>query len=154
MSFNKYSEFSLRSWHLEALLIGAPFSRKLIVMSLFRLQKAVEMTLFTDCCPRNFFLTWFSVFSLYELSFWLRLNVANPYLACPVGWDCRIHRLHLCRGVRPPPNECPEYDTKQSDGEVPVILELWGMWSTPSLPLTPGPLWPGVVVPNRVLFMG
>ena len=21
-----------------------------------------------------------------------------------------------------PPNECPEYDTKQSDGEVPVIL--------------------------------
>ena len=22
---------------------------------------------------------------------------------CPVGWDCRIHRLHLCRGVRPPP---------------------------------------------------
>ena len=28
---------------------------------------------------------------------------------CPVGWGCRIHRLHLCRGVRPPhtPNECP-----------------------------------------------
>ena len=23
-----------------------------------------------------------------------------------------------------PPNECPGYDTKQSDGEVPVILEL------------------------------
>ena len=22
---------------------------------------------------------------------------------CPVGWGCRIHRLHLCRGVRPPP---------------------------------------------------
>ena len=21
---------------------------------------------------------------------------------CPVGWGCRIHRLHLCRGVRPP----------------------------------------------------
>ena len=20
-----------------------------------------------------------------------------------VGWGCRIHRLHLCRGVRPPP---------------------------------------------------
>ena len=26
------------------------------------------------------------------------------------------------------------YDAKQSDGEVPVMLELWGMWSTPSLP--------------------
>ena len=24
-------------------------------------------------------------------------------------------------------NECPVYDTKQSDGEVPVMLELWGM---------------------------
>ena len=28
-------------------------------------------------------------------------------------------------GVRPtPPNECSRYDTKQSDGEVPVMLEL------------------------------
>ena len=26
-----------------------------------------------------------------------------------VGWDCRIHRLHLCRGVRPHHlNDCPE----------------------------------------------
>ena len=41
-----------------------------------------------------------------------------------------IHWLHLCRGVRPPHNECPGYDTKQSDGEVPVKLGLWGMWST------------------------
>ena len=31
-------------------------------------------------------------------------------------------------------------DTKQSDGEVPVLLELWEMQSTPSLPLLPGPL--------------
>ena len=55
---------------------------------------------------------------------------------------CRIHRLNLGREVRPPtPNECPGYDTKQSDGEVPVRLELWGMQSTPSLPLLPGPLW-------------
>ena len=30
-----------------------------------------------------------------------------------------------------PPNECHKYDTKQSDGEVPVMLELWGMRSTP-----------------------
>ena len=46
------------------------------------------------------------------------------------------------------------YDTKQSDGEVSVMLELWGMRSTPSLPLLPGPLWPGVVAPNRALSMG
>ena len=23
---------------------------------------------------------------------------------CPVGWGCRIHRLHFCRGLRPPPS--------------------------------------------------
>ena len=29
------------------------------------------------------------------------------------------------------------------------MLELWGMWSTPSLPLPPDPLWPGVVAPDK-----
>ena len=38
------------------------------------------------------------------------------------------------------PNECPVYDTKQSDGEVPVILEFGGMQNTPSLLSLPGPL--------------
>ena len=33
----------------------------------------------------------------------------------------------------------PDYDTKSSDEKAPV-LELWGMWSTPSLPLPPGAL--------------
>ena len=74
---------------------------------------------------------------------------------CSVGWGCRIHLLHLCRGVRPPTtNECPGYDTKQSDGEVPAVLELWGTRSTPSLPSLPSPLWPGVVAPDRALSMG
>ena len=79
------------------------------------------------------------------------LNFSNciPIFDCPVGWGCRIHRLLLCRGVRSPPHECPGYDTKQSDGEVPAMLELWGMRSTPSLPLLPGPLWPGVVAPDK-----
>ena len=44
-------------------------------------------------------------------------------------------------GIRPLPKEDPGYDTKQSDGKAPVMLELWGMQSTPSLPLLPGPLW-------------
>ena len=58
---------------------------------------------------------------------------------CPVDWGCR---LHLCKGVRSP--KCSGCDTKQSDGEIPVMLELWGMWSTPSLPLLPGSLaWNG-----------
>ena len=73
---------------------------------------------------------------------------------CPVSWGCRIHWLHLCGGIRPPPNEYPGYDTKQSDGEVPAVLELWGMRSTPSLPSLLGPLWPGVVAPDRAPSMG
>ena len=45
------------------------------------------------------------------------------------------------------------YDTKQSVRESPVMLELWRMRSTPSLPSLPGLPWPGVVAPDRVLFM-
>ena len=40
----------------------------------------------------------------------------------------------------PLPIECPVYDDKHSDGEVPAMLEVWGIWSTPSLPSLPGPL--------------
>ena len=44
-------------------------------------------------------------------------------------------------------------DIKQSDGEVST-LEICRMWSTPSLPFLLDPLCPGVVAPDRVLFMG
>ena len=73
---------------------------------------------------------------------------------CPVGWGCRIHRLYLYRGVRPHPNECPGYDTKQSDGEFPVMQEFWGMHGTILLQSLPSLLWPGMVASDRVLFMG
>ena len=52
------------------------------------------------------------------------------------------------------PNEYPWYDSKQSDGKIPVMLELCGMRSTPSLPSLPSPLWPRVIAPDRVLSMG
>ena len=35
-----------------------------------------------------------------------------------------------------------------------LMVRLWGMWSTPSLPSLPGPLWPGVVAADRALSMG
>ena len=38
-----------------------------------------------------------------------------------------------------PTNECPGYDIKASDDEVPA-LEIWGICSTLSLPLFLGPL--------------
>ena len=40
-------------------------------------------------------------------------------------------------------NGCPDYDTKQSDGEAPVMLELWGMQSTSLWPSLLSLLWPG-----------
>ena len=43
--------------------------------------------------------------------------------------------------------------TKQSDGEASVMLELWGIRSTPWFPSIPGPLWPGVIALARVLSM-
>ena len=40
------------------------------------------------------------------------------------------------------PNKSSVYDTKQSDGETPVMLEFGGMQSTALLPSLPGQLWP------------
>ena len=37
---------------------------------------------------------------------------------------------------------------------IQVMLELWGMQSTPSLPLLSGPLRPGIVAPDWALSMG
>ena len=53
-----------------------------------------------------------------------------------------------------PPNGCPGYDTKQSDGEVSVMLKLWVMWKIPLLPSLPGSLWPGVVAHDKCPFYG
>ena len=70
------------------------------------------------------------------------LKITKPnldsYFYGSVGWGCKIHRLYLCRDH---PNECLGYDTKQCDGEAPVV-ELWGMLSIPSLLSLPGPLYP------------
>ena len=68
--------------------------------------------------------------------------------SCSVGWGCRIHRLHLGREMDTPSNEYPGYNTKQSRGDVPITLVLWG------LPSLPGLFWPGLVAPDRVLSIG
>ena len=88
--------------------------------------------------------------SLIEGNIPTLFSVEFPIL---VSWDCRIHRLLFCWGVRPT-NECPGYDNKQSDCEVPVMLELWVMQRISLLPSLPGLLWTGVVAPDRVLSMG
>ena len=49
-----------------------------------------------------------------------------------------------------PTNECPVYDTKKSDGKVLVILKVWGMRITSSLPSFQGSLWLLLVAPDRI----
>ena len=49
--------------------------------------------------------------------------------------------------------ECPRYDSKQSEGEAPVILELWRIRTSSLLSLL-GPIWSGVVAPDCILSMG
>ena len=53
-----------------------------------------------------------------------------------------------------PPQRVSWYDTKQSEGEVPIMLGFWGMRSTPSLPSLPGPLCPRMVALDRALSLG
>ena len=81
-----------------------------------------------------------------------QLHISLNKICLVIFRGCRIHRLLLCRGIRSPYNECP--DIKHFDGEVPVILELWGVQSTSSLPSLPDPLWPGMVAPDSFLSMG
>ena len=121
----------------------------------------MKILLSTLPCKILFFITESQILNYYFISYccphWGNLFKSNYCISfrfhCPVNWGCRIHWLYLCRGGKTPPDECPRYDTKQSDGEVPAVLELWGMWSTPLLPSLPGPLWPGVVAPDRALSM-
>ena len=49
---------------------------------------------------------------------WLQVLLFSTDCIFPSPVGSRIHWLLLCIVVRPPPtNECPRYDTKQSDGE-------------------------------------
>ena len=85
-------------------------------------------------------------------------NLLHWPISCfhdPIIWGCKIHRLLPCRGARlPHPKWVSWYDTKQSDGEVLVMLGFWRTWSIPSLPSLLGALWPGVAAPDSVLSMG
>ena len=81
------------------------------------------------------------------------INKKDMIFICPFVLGCIIHRLHLCRGVRPS-NECPGYCTKQSDWWDFSNAAAVGNAKIPSLPTLPGPLWPRVATSGRVLSMG
>ena len=71
---------------------------------------------------------------------------------CLVSWGCRIHPLPFSRGQEHSLTSVQDMTLNNPMVGVPVMLELWGMRRTPSLPSFLGPLWPGgVVAPGWVL---
>ena len=74
--------------------------------------------------------------------FWLTLCIAQSDVAVEYTDGTSTE------GVRPPPNEYSGKDTKQSDGEVPGMPELWGMQSAASLLWIQRPFWPGMEAPD------
>ena len=77
-----------------------------------------------------------------------RLKISNPY-RISIEWP-----HNMTNKIRKKLSNKYGYDTKQSDGEVLVMLELWGRRSTSSLPSFPGPLWHWRVALDRVLSIG
>ena len=72
----------------------------------------------TTICPRKWLMIFSGIFRFKRIT-----------QSQPVGWGCRIHPLFLCRDVRRSSTSVLVTDSKAP------ILDLWKMWSTPSLPL-------------------
>ena len=102
----------------------------------------------------SFFLGLFFFFLSFFYFFFFVIKIfifSHCFLPRRLWWyNTPTVSLQKCKTT---PNECPGNYTKQSEGEIPVMLELWGMQSTPSLPSFPGPLWPGVEAPDWFLSM-
>ena len=101
-----------------------------------------------NCLKDSNFWFWIKIVLLLH---WLPTRVCFTFFGS-VSWGCGKHQLNLCRGLKLS-QQMSCYDMKQSDGEVLVTLELWGM-STPLLTSLPGAVWPRVVASDRVLSMG
>ena len=95
------------------------------------------------------FLIWFLVANLCLV---LVNIIFNRILLSRLGLQ-NTPSAFLQRGKTPHPNECSWYDTKLSDGEVPIMLELWEMRSNRFLPPLPGLLRPIIVALDRVLSL-
>ena len=74
----------------------------------------------------------------------LQFSIICVYLSALSAGAVEYTDCISAEGVRHhhPTNDCPGYDSEQSDGEAPVMLKLWGIWNTPSLPLLPALLLP------------
>ena len=100
---------------------------------------------------------YFSVFIFHYLVHWIcKIHEIINSLFCPaqaagaVEYSKRIFAEEYC----PHSNVYHWYNTKQSDVEAPVMLELRGIRCPSLLPWFLSPILPGVVAPDRVLSMG
>ena len=71
------------------------------------------------------------------------------YSAFPLPSRLGLENIPTASLQKSIPQRVSWYDTKQPDSEVLVMLELWGIRITPSLPPLPGPLCPGVVASDK-----
>ena len=85
---------------------------------------------------------------IYKIS--LSLSLCLSFSFSRVSRGCRVHNCFSAEEYDCH-NECPVYDSKNSDGEAALTLELW---EVPLLPSLSGPVWPGVVVCDKARSMG
>ena len=102
----------------------------------------------SDVVPSGFFQVFlfysvsFRNFSLYSLSITVKMRTIVRIVYSPIGWGCRIHRLHLYRMVRPHHQQVSRiWHLSNLMVRLQVMPELWQVQSTPSLPSLPGSLW-------------
>ena len=57
---------------------------------------------------------------------WIIRNKTVLTLTLCIVQSAGAIRIHLLQRSKTPPNECPGYDSKQSDGEVPVMHGEYG----------------------------
>ena len=101
------------------------------IQTLWMSELMVRYTLF--CFPSLSLSLSLSLFLSLSLSLSLRHSQTNAQASLPI--------------------KCPAYDTKLSNWEVSV-QGFWGMWSTSSLLLLPGPLRLWVLITVRAPYMG
>ena len=118
-------------------------------------KKIVKFSIFYSPfdIAKKFFLFFFFSFFLSFLTFWIEYVPLFSYIPLLfLHWSSRLELQNTPTASLQRCKTSP--NTKQPDGEAPVMLELWGMQRTPLMPSLSGPLLPGVAVPDWVLSMG
>ena len=73
----------------------------------------------------------------------MSVSVDVTHIRTSTQWAAAVEYTD-CISADPTPYKCPEYDTKQYNGDAPA-LEIWR---------NSGPLFPGVEASDRILSMG